>query len=281
MTTEAPEDTTGRRKARFPSPRLRAIWCGRGRPWFRPRALLAMAFFGVLGYLSYQAALWTALWGGVIGWAGLALLAGAGFLFWRAASHGWRFFAHLGLRGALIIVGLPTLLLFVLSIMTVGAGLGPRAWLMVGGIMVQQVSDVVRPIGLGLARIPDDIALSFTSRSFGDWFAPPAEPIQVSRAQEALPTAAPEETASVPLTAEVEAFQVGDVVRVVTSDGSGLRVRQEPGIDQPIITRLSAGATIAITGGPTTADGYQWWRVRGDWGEGWCAAEFLEPMASP
>lgn len=281
MTSEAPGNTTGTRNPRAPHPRLGAIWRGRGRPWFRARALLALAFFGFLGYLCYQAALWTALWGGMIGWAGFALLAGAAYLFWRAARSGWQFFAHLGLRGALILAGLPTAVLFTLSLITVGVGLGPRAWLMVGGIMAQQASEAIQPIGRGIAQAPDDITLAFTGRSFNAWFRGSEEPVQISSAQPTRSTAAPEKVTSTSVTVPVAVLRIGGSARVLTSNGSNLRVRRDPGTSQAVVARLRGGESVAIIGGPMSADGYTWWRVRGEWGEGWCAADFLEPTATP
>lgn len=58
-------------------------------------------------------------------------------------------------------------------------------------------------------------------------------------------------------------------------------MRSTPGIDGEVIARVAEGTLVVVIDGAAQADGYTWWRVRGDWGEGWCAAEFLEPTALP
>jgi quercetin dioxygenase-like cupin family protein len=95
---------------------------------------------------------------------------------------------------------------------------------------------------------------------------------------------APTATSAPPATEEAEPtpteqagkFQVGDTV-AVTEDGVNLR--SEPSTSADIVTVLTAGQTLTITGSSVTADGYTWWPVQevGDPSlTGYVAEDFLE-----
>ncbi len=69
----------------------------------------------------------------------------------------------------------------------------------------------------------------------------------------------------------------------VTQDGN-LRVRTQPTANADIIVKLAPGVKLRIVGGPQQAEGYTWWQV-GDWpnasgSTGWCAGDFLQPVAN-
>lgn len=57
-----------------------------------------------------------------------------------------------------------------------------------------------------------------------------------------------------------------------------LRAHASPGKDTPITARLTSGKQVKILEGPQQADGLMWWRVEGDEGRGWAAADFLTPL---
>jgi uncharacterized protein YgiM (DUF1202 family) len=68
----------------------------------------------------------------------------------------------------------------------------------------------------------------------------------------------------------------GTTVRVIEG---ALNLRSSAALDADVVAVLSEGARLTITGGPTAADGYTWYRVRStSAGDGWCAGEFLEPV---
>lgn len=71
------------------------------------------------------------------------------------------------------------------------------------------------------------------------------------------------------------ALAVGDRVRVATQGGARLTVRARPGQSSSVVTRVAAGTTLDIIGGPQSAGGYRWWQVRGGSFTGWAAENWL------
>jgi N-acetylneuraminic acid mutarotase len=57
-------------------------------------------------------------------------------------------------------------------------------------------------------------------------------------------------------------FRQGGDVNVSNTSGFGLRLRVDPGESSPIITTLSDGTTVKLTGDPVYADGYSWFPVQ-------------------
>src|SRR5262249_21664127 len=87
--------------------------------------------------------------------------------------------------------------------------------------------------------------------------------------------AAPSATAPTSVVVPGEMLQVGDTVRVINTSGQGLRARDLPSREGKILVKFAEGSSVQIIEGPKQADGYTWWKVRGQSGEGWCAADFL------
>lgn len=67
-------------------------------------------------------------------------------------------------------------------------------------------------------------------------------------------------------------FAVGDVVFV---DTDAVNLRSQPALGSSVVAVLPNGATGLVTGGPTDQDGYLWYRLETDAGNGWAAGEFL------
>jgi secreted trypsin-like serine protease len=75
-------------------------------------------------------------------------------------------------------------------------------------------------------------------------------------------------------------IRVGGTV-VVTE--SGVRLREAPSTDAGIVTELSAGQALTVTGPAETGSGYRWWPVRDPAAPelaGYVAAEFLQPATA-
>lgn len=115
--------------------------------------------------------------------------------------------------------------------------------------------------------------------------APTLAPVVIPADDESEPPAddtpieaAPAETAD-PAGAPSPAIAVGATVRVATQ-GNNLNGRAEPGLGAAVVASFGNGAALTVVDGPRTADGYTWWLVRSDAGEGWSAADFLV-VASP
>ena len=76
-------------------------------------------------------------------------------------------------------------------------------------------------------------------------------------------------------------ISVGGLVRVASTDGTGLRMRSGPGLGYSTIETLQDGIVLRVVEGPQSGDGFAWWRLEQDGTIGWCASEWLEPVAPP
>jgi uncharacterized protein YgiM (DUF1202 family) len=75
----------------------------------------------------------------------------------------------------------------------------------------------------------------------------------------------------------VNEFSSGDTVTVVTDV---LNVRAAAGLSGSVVTRLYDGDTALILGGPTSKDGYSWYRLESDAGTGWAVSQYLSKSSS-
>lgn len=82
-------------------------------------------------------------------------------------------------------------------------------------------------------------------------------------------------------TATPRASQTGEItlgVRVtVRKDGQRLLSRVAPGLSSTIQARFENGAQLVVIDGPVEQDGFVWWEVEGEAGQGWSVADYLEP----
>jgi len=76
-------------------------------------------------------------------------------------------------------------------------------------------------------------------------------------------------------------ISVGGYVRVASTDGAGLRMRSGPGLGYSAIETLQDGVVLRVVEGPQSGDGFAWWRLEQNGTIGWCASEWLEPVAPP
>lgn len=101
------------------------------------------------------------------------------------------------------------------------------------------------------------------------------------------PTTEPQPTATLtptlvatePITATVvptTTIQVGGQVRVTGTQF--LNARRGPGLTFQLVTRFDENSILTVLQGPVAANDYQWWEVRSDQGQGWCADEWLQPV---
>jgi hypothetical protein len=66
--------------------------------------------------------------------------------------------------------------------------------------------------------------------------------------------------------------------RIGNTNGFGVNVRSEPGLEYEMLTQLSDGSRVELTGEAQSADGFTWQRVRLEDGRlGWIADNFLIP----
>jgi hypothetical protein len=66
--------------------------------------------------------------------------------------------------------------------------------------------------------------------------------------------------------------------RIGNTNGFGANVRSEPGLEYELLSQLSDGSRVELTGEAQTADGFTWQHVRLEDGRlGWIAENFLIP----
>ncbi len=109
--------------------------------------------------------------------------------------------------------------------------------------------------------------------------------------------AAPTSTSSAPPTATIDPFAptpaptgiaVGNYVQITGTEGEGLRIRSEPGLNGEPQFMGYDSEVFVVKDGPREVDGFVWWYLVAPYDEtrvGWAAADFLsyvpEPSASP
>jgi sortase (surface protein transpeptidase) len=87
--------------------------------------------------------------------------------------------------------------------------------------------------------------------------------------------AAAEEEATAETEAGTGELAAGGTATVI---GAGINVRSEPTTASAVVTVVTTGDTVTITGESQEADGYTWWPVElADGTTGWIAGDFLQP----
>src|SRR5512134_3727686 len=104
---------------------------------------------------------------------------------------------------------------------------------------------------------------------------------------------APTGTSSAPPTPTIDPFAspttpagiaVGNYVQITGTEGQGLRIRAEPGLDGAFQFLAYDSEVFAVQDGPREVDGYTWWYLAAPYDEtriGWAAADFLEYVPEP
>ena len=104
---------------------------------------------------------------------------------------------------------------------------------------------------------------------------------------------APTVTSNAPPTPTIDPFAptlaptgiaLGNYVQITGTDGEGLRIRSEPGLNgNPEFLGFDSEAFL-VQDGPRTVDGYIWWYLVAPYDStrvGWAAADFLTYIPSP
>jgi hypothetical protein len=113
--------------------------------------------------------------------------------------------------------------------------------------------------------------------------APPT-PIPTATRSVVLPTAVPTFT-PIPTPDNAVApdeLTVGFYAEVANTEGTGVRVRGGPSVNNISLVVVPDGITVLVLDGPIENDGVLWWQLQLDDGtEGWAAGDFLIPAAAP
>jgi hypothetical protein len=74
---------------------------------------------------------------------------------------------------------------------------------------------------------------------------------------------------------------VGAYVQVAGTQGAGLRMRSDPGLDGEVNFTALDSEVFLVIDGPVEADGYTWWHLEAPYDQnrnGWSAGDFLTPI---
>lgn len=204
----------------------------------------------------------------------------------------WRVFRLLGVRRVLIL--LPVLYLSVASIRVLAA---EEERPLIEGILLQiqrvasEAWGTLADFTHSLIRAPATFRFAYTGRNPlidvpGVEVNPTPiegeiiEPLVHTRLDELTPTATPA-TMHTPVPSKPEGsegIKIGGYVQVRGTGGKTLRARSGPGTSYEISARFTEGTRLLVLEGPVEADGYVWWKVRGDQGEGWSADRWMVPV---
>jgi len=104
---------------------------------------------------------------------------------------------------------------------------------------------------------------------------------------------APTVTSNAPPTPTIDPFAptpaptgiaIGNYVQITGTDGEGLRIRSEPGLNGTPVFLGFDSEVFLLQDGPREVDGYVWWYLVAPYDStrvGWAAADFLTYIPSP
>ncbi len=141
-------------------------------------------------------------------------------------------------------------------------------WVVAGALAVTGLLTLITAIAVGLTSSPQTSAIGFA----------PADLTVIP---------APTGTSSAPPTPTVDPFAsptlpagiaIGNYVQITGTEGQGLRIRAEPGLDGSFQFLAYDSEVFIVQDGPREVDGYVWWYLAAPYDEtrvGWAAADFL------
>lgn len=142
---------------------------------------------------------------------------------------------------------------------------------------------------IGVASLLGIIALLVVT------FGPPPKPANLSpavvtliAASTATPVSTVEPTLSSPYiptaTAPAGVLAIGTYVQITGTEGVGLRMRADPGLNGNFLFLSYDAEVFKVTEGPRDVDGHTWWYLVAPYDEtraGWAAADYLAVVSSP
>lgn len=147
-------------------------------------------------------------------------------------------------------------------------------WVILGAILIAGILLLITAISIGLTSAPQTSDVGFA----------PANVTVI---------AAPTGTSSAPPTPTIDPFAptpvptgiaIGNYVQITGTDGEGLRIRSEPGLNgEPVFLGFDSEVFI-VQNGPQTVDGYTWWYLVAPYDDtraGWAASDFLSYIPAP
>jgi hypothetical protein len=183
----------------------------------------------------------------------------------------WRGLRLLGVKRSALTVVLVLIVFVTFNVLTI-PDTRPAGERVIGqtGAVVARMGRSIGEAVQSAFRAPDDFLFAFT----GQRAARPLPP--------GVPTLDPQVT---PVRVKVKpggggpppalTFRVGDIVEVANTEGQALKARSKPDITGDVIARFPEDTRLTVLDGPVISNGYTWWKVSGQQGEGWCADQWL------
>ena len=105
---------------------------------------------------------------------------------------------------------------------------------------------------------------------------PRLSPVRVRRARQPDPDCT--------AVAAARSDRVGAYVQITGTAGAGLRFREKPGLEAPVLLLGAEAEVFRVEEGPQEIDGYVWWYLVGPYNparRGWAVANYLEIVQNP
>ena len=149
-----------------------------------------------------------------------------------------------------------------------------NGWVLLGALLLAGLLTLVTFIGIGWTQTPQPADVGFVP---ADLTMIPA-PTLTSNAPS---TATPNPFAPTPVPTGIA---IGNYVQISGTEGQGLRIRSEPGLDGEFVFLGFDSEVFVVQEGPRVVDGYTWWYLVAPYDEtrvGWAASDFLTYIPAP
>ncbi len=147
-------------------------------------------------------------------------------------------------------------------------------WVIIGAFVLAGLLLLITAVSIGLTSARQNSGVGFT----------PADITVIP---------APTSTSNAPATATIDPFAptatptgiaVGNYVQISGTEGQGLRIRSEPGLNGNFEFLGYDSEVFIIKDGPRQADGFTWWLLVAPYDEtrtGWAVSDFLTYVPAP
>ncbi len=81
----------------------------------------------------------------------------------------------------------------------------------------------------------------------------------------------------------INGISIGAYVQIIGTEGKGLRLRAEPGLNSPLLFVGMEEEVFEVCDGPVESDGYFWWYLSAPYDEtrsGWAVSDYLVPVSN-
>ena len=149
-----------------------------------------------------------------------------------------------------------------------------NGWVLLGAVLLAGLLTLVTFIAIGWTQTPQPADVGFVPADLTMIPAP-------TLTSNAPPTATPNPFAPTPVPTGIA---IGNYVQISGTEGQGLRIRSEPGLDGEFVFLGFDSEVFVVQDGPRVVDGYTWWYLVAPYDEtrvGWAASDFLTYIPAP